>query len=147
MLPREGYTEALATVLHTLFLALQLKLPFRVLFRAELLWSLLQVKKVLAFFGLSPAAFRAKHSGVTILTADVFSYFFLKTAFLWNLVLFLEGQIEEALTASVEDPAFWGILDALPLPTDPYLKSTLRFSAFQLDRNQWGRKGIKNLSS
>jgi hypothetical protein len=141
LLPQEGCAEAWATVYLTLFTALQLKVSFTSLFQLELLWTLVQTKKILAFHDLSPASFRAQVASegqpLKILTADFFSYFFGKLGLLWNLSLFLEGRTEEAMKATFSDPLLWEVWETLPLPETGPLLQTLRFSAFQLARDKW----------
>ncbi len=121
----EAYTEVLAIMVHTLFIMATMDTVTKIdntftvsrfisLFELELRWSIFQVSKIMQFFHfdsfdqiLQPYTGTKPH---ICQTTAVFSYFVVKTAFLFNLDLFL-GFVKDGVSFGNRVDEFVELID------------------------------------
>jgi hypothetical protein len=97
IIPNEAYTEALATIIHTVYISYKLgnKDLFTKLIKTEITYSLFQVSKIFNSFNIKVA--NPKYFNKINQTTSIFSYYVIKSALLYSLndfLLFVEKSIK-----------------------------------------------------
>jgi hypothetical protein len=90
--PNESYTETLAIIIHTMLVSYSTNVDYKKLLKYEICFSLLQVTKILKYFGFTKMEdlFDTDKCHVKInQRTSVISYFIIKTALLLNIDKFI----------------------------------------------------------
>lgn len=90
----EGYVETLAIILHSLYFTQDMN-KFQNLINLEMSFSYYQLSRILKFIGCSSIEDFLKSGNLLKQKTSVFSYFFLKSSYLFNLILFLDFMINK----------------------------------------------------
>jgi hypothetical protein len=99
--PNESYTEALAVIIHSVFVSFYESIPFQEVLKYEITFTLLQVGKILRYFGIRSASeLGFKHIRQN---TSVFSYFIVKGSLLVSLPAILDFVRHDVSQLSIEN--------------------------------------------
>lgn len=147
----EGYTEAIALIIHSIYVMSKLYKSFnneifKKIILYEINFSLYQCKKILNHFDITSIDnFLIKKKQTIKQTTDVFSYFFIKTILILSLNKLLSfikldykiGNRINEFGTMITDKNKWNhfmeLINKLKNINDEFIKNTLRMSCLQLN--------------
>lgn len=150
--PNESYTEMLAIIINSHYIAFYTDIPISIIIEYEMLFTLFQISKILNFYNMSSCSDLGKKQ--IMQTTSVFSYFIIKGSLMFNLSEFINmindsvkslrithkiNLFSELVKKSLENmhitdgiDTFMKYYNILDIDNKSFIFRTLRMSCFHL---------------